>query len=66
MKQYIGSSYRLSREQKSFRVEEADHHFFACRYEESNEGFVIEKDAFHRQLQRGRIISSLDIDSVAI
>ncbi|WP_047150439.1 hypothetical protein [Aneurinibacillus tyrosinisolvens] len=57
MIQHVGRQFRLSREMKPFIVEDVDHLFFACRYEGSNEGFVIEKDAFHRQVQRGRIVA---------
>ncbi|WCK53974.1 hypothetical protein PP175_22055 [Aneurinibacillus sp. Ricciae_BoGa-3] len=66
MKQYVGNQYRISREMKAFRVEEADRLFFACRYEGSNEGFVIERDVFHRQMNRGRIVPSMNADSVTI
>jgi hypothetical protein len=58
VQQYVGRQYQLSREKKPFMVEEMDRLFFACRYSGSNEGFVIEKDVFHRQVQRGRIVTS--------
>jgi hypothetical protein len=58
VQQHVGRQYHLTREKKPFTVEEMDRLFFACRYEGSNEGFVIEKDAFHRQVQRGRIVIS--------
>lgn len=66
VQEHVGRQYRLSREMKSFVVEEMDRLFFACRYEGSNEGFVIEKDAFHRQVQRGRIVSGLMDTALAI
>jgi hypothetical protein len=66
MKQFVGNQYCMSREMKAFRVEDADRLFFACRFEGSNEGFVIEKDAFCRQMNRGRILPSVDAGSVAI
>jgi hypothetical protein len=58
MVQHVGRQYYMAREKKPFMVEEMDRLFFACRYEGSNEGFVIEKDAFQRQVQRGRIVVS--------
>ncbi|HBI04446.1 MAG TPA: hypothetical protein DDY49_10520 [Paenibacillaceae bacterium] len=66
MIQFAEGTYRLTRETNSFRVEDADRLFFACRYEGSNEGFVIEKDVFFRQIQRGHIVKEDVISSLAI
>lgn len=66
MIQFTEGLYRLSRENTPFKVENADRLFFACRYEGSNEGFVIEKDVFVRQIQRGHILKADSYTSVAI
>ncbi|CEH27740.1 Uncharacterized protein BN1090_A2_00156 [Aneurinibacillus migulanus] len=66
IQKHVGRQYHLAREKKPFMVEEMDRLFFACRYEGSNEGFVIEKDAFHRQVQRGCIVASPFESALAI
>jgi hypothetical protein len=66
MVQFTEGTYRLVRERSRFRVEDVDRLFFACRYEGTNEGFIIEKDVFFRQIARGHIIKEDPISSIAI
>ncbi|MEW9669263.1 hypothetical protein [Ammoniphilus sp. 3BR4] len=47
--------FRWSYESEAFVISEADQHYYACRYLDSTMGFVIDKDAFDRQLKKGRI-----------
>ncbi|RXT05699.1 hypothetical protein [Ammoniphilus sp. CFH 90114] len=54
MKQW-GRQYRWSYESEAFIISDVDPHYYACKYLDSTLGFVIDKDAFQRQLEKGRI-----------
>ncbi len=54
MKQ-MDQQFRWNYEIEPFIVEEADQNFYTCKYMDSTLGFVMDKDAFERQLRKGRI-----------
>lgn len=66
MIQFAEGLYRLSRETELFKVEDVDRLFFACRYEGTNTGFVMEKEVFLRNIARGSIVKEDNFASVAI
>lgn len=66
MQQYVGRTFCFCNDQQKFEVEEADRFFFICRYCGTEEGFVMEKEVFDRQFQKGRIQEQMMSQSVAV
>lgn len=55
MKQWSGTHYQMIGDMVPFTISDVDVNFYACRYVGDKMGFVIDKDAFYRQLEKGKI-----------
>ncbi|MCF6095009.1 hypothetical protein L1765_13665 [Microaerobacter geothermalis] len=55
MTQFEGCCYVYENEKKPFVVTDIDRWYFACKYLNSDMGFILDKEHFIRKLQKGKI-----------